>query len=57
MAKPSYYCPNATMPFQNSEDTHEQEQVKIMSVFKLTFQLDQRIIISHVHVCVCNTSE
>lgn len=37
MAKPSNYCPNATVPFQNSGDTHEQEQVKIMRVIQTDF--------------------
>lgn len=37
MAKPSNYCPNATLPFQNSKDAHEQEQVKIITAIQTDF--------------------
>lgn len=52
MSKPSNYCPNTTVTFQNSEDAHKQEQVKIMTAIQTDVPTGPENYNRHLCVCV-----
>lgn len=52
MSKPSNYCPNTAVTFQNSEDAHKQEQVKIMTAIQTDVPTGPENYNRHLCVCV-----